>query len=543
VFLLLAVTIPPVIQSKLDDGVKDFTSINPNAQAQGTEGFRTWSNWADADAQPVFQSVYMYNITNAAEILASPGTKPSLTQHGPYVYQQFKVKFDFVYSTDYDNRQTLSFHEWEYYEFVREQTDPSLDPAVDTYTTMNLPFQAVTSAITMLGAGNDKWPQLEQGFAKYCPGAYTNDMQRMFTSTRTVKELLFGYVDCVTILAALPANGITPANTFPGLLGTNLPPSEGGNQSYVGSLVKRDTVYTGDDDPDYMRQYLEVAESKYLNVDFGVQTILGMQVDIDLAIWGCPTTFAALLNKCNPYPNRVYGTAGVQFKPNLQENSTVNVFVPELSRHAPMVNFDSVHVSDHGIDLLRYTLDPKILTNSSLNWDYYAYAHNGLLNVSMSKQGLPIFMSKPHFLDADVELLAGIDGLTAPVREDHDTWLDVEPLTGATMRANKRLQINLRTSPLNITSTPPFTLYPAVGTHYVPLAWIDENAEISSSKAAQFKSKVYGAQDAIHYVSLLGTILGSIFVGLAVMLLFISVSRTSTEQHRISGGINNQVGY
>ena len=44
-------------------------------------------------------------------------------------------------------------------------------------------------------------------------------------------------------------------------------------------------------------------------------------------------------------------------------------------------------------------------------------------------QGVPVIMSTPHFLDGDVALVDAIDGIQ-PVRELHQTYLHVEPLSG-----------------------------------------------------------------------------------------------------------------
>lgn len=62
--LLVALFVPPAIRTRLDDGIHDFVSLAPDAMEQQTEGFRTWANYADPDALPVYASVYMFNITS-----------------------------------------------------------------------------------------------------------------------------------------------------------------------------------------------------------------------------------------------------------------------------------------------------------------------------------------------------------------------------------------------------------------------------------------------------------------------------------------------
>ena len=303
---------------------------------------------------------------------------------------------------------------------------------------------------------------------------------------------------------------ITPAQTFPGILGTNLPPSNVTNQYVIGNLTKPDTILTGEDDAADLRQYVQWKGEQYLTV------------------WGAPSA------------NRVAGTDGSQFARDVKEGQTVNAWVSDLVRHAPLVNLDNEHVRDlHGLDLLRFTMDSKVLKNETLvpeNAAYFNVKHNGMLDLSHAKSGLPIFMSKPHFLDADESLQNDIIGLK-PDRDAHDTFLDVEPITGATMRARKRLQVNIHTAPFTVSSSVP-TWYAHVGDHFIPMAWIAESGDISESKAKDFKSSVYGARDAMKYVELIPTIIGSIFIGAAIVIFFIAAKRQAREV--ITSGEINQ---
>jgi lysosome membrane protein 2 len=239
--------------------------------------------------------------------------------------------------------------------------------------------------------------------------------------------------------------------------------------------------------------------------------------------------------------NRVYGSAGMKWQKGLKEGSTVVAWVDELMRHAPLLNANDLHVKSHGIDLLRYVLDPSLLLNATQvpsNADYYAHRFNGLQNMSIPKQTLAIFMSKPHFLDADANLIDNVVGMTPAIREAHDTMIDVEPLSGVTMRAAKRLQVNYALKPWSFSGlSGQFNWYAGVGKSsplggqlsFVPVAWVEESAEIDSDKAAQFRSKVYGAINAIKYVKLLGGIFGAVAVAVAVHMLLVAQSRAREE--------------
>ena len=50
-------------------------------------------------------------------------------------------------------------------------------------------------------------------------------------------------------------------------------------------------------------------------------------------------------------------------------------------------------------------------------------------------------MTTPHFYLADKSLIEAVDGMSEPEIAKHETSLDVEPITGATMAAHKRIQV------------------------------------------------------------------------------------------------------
>ena len=57
--------------------------------------------------------------------------------------------------------------------------------------------------------------------------------------------------------------------------------------------------------------------------------------------------------------------------------------------------------------------------------------------------GVPIVLSAPHFYNADPSLEKAVIGLKSDI-EKHDTYLDIEPMTGITLSAHKRGQVRIR---------------------------------------------------------------------------------------------------
>lgn len=97
----------------------------------------------------------------------------------------------------------------------------------------------------------------------------------------------------------------------------------------------------------------------------------------------------------------------------------------------------------HGVTLRRYEVNPKDSQNVSTNPEqgqYYNDSPNGLGNLTQVAT-LPLFISKPHFLDADPWYVASLVGMQ-PNRAIHDVYADVEPNTGALFRVRNRCQTN-----------------------------------------------------------------------------------------------------
>ena len=70
------------------------------------------------------------------------------------------------------------------------------------------------------------------------------------------------------------------------------------------------------------------------------------------------------------------------------------------------------------------------LSNKSQDPGFYFDGPSGVLNLTaVYPQHVPIFASKPHFLDGDPGYVANVTGLH-PNRSLHDSFLNVEPLTG-----------------------------------------------------------------------------------------------------------------
>eukprot|EP00795_Rhopilema_esculentum_P000574 gene574-10262_t len=125
----------------------------------------------------------------------------------------------------------------------------------------------------------------------------------------------------------------------------------------------------------------------------------------------------------------------------------------------------------------------------------------------------PILMSGPHFYQGDPMYYEAIDGLK-PNPEKHGTFLYVEPYTGITMKAFKRLQVNIE-----IQNDPGYeVIMHKVRDFLYPIMYIEEHGLVGDADAKKFKNQVYFAVSLGEYLQYGLIALGGVLVLSAVVV-------------------------
>lgn len=132
-------------------------------------------------------------------------------------------------------------------------------------------------------------------------------------------------------------------------------------------------------------------------------------------------------------------------------------------------------------------------------------------------------ISLPHFLHASPEIAKTIEGLN-PNQEEHSTYLDVEPITGFTLRFAQRLQINLLVKPARIIEA----LKNLKQNYIVPVLWLNETGTISDEKAEMFRKQV---TEKINLLGLVEMILLSVGV---VMFIAFMISYCTCRSKKVN---------
>lgn len=142
---------------------------------------------------------------------------------------------------------------------------------------------------------------------------------------------------------------------------------------------------------------------------------------------------------------QIRGTEGIFFRPNLKAGDELAIFTGDLRR---TFDLENTAVVDHmGVETLRYRFSHETFQGAfsqPQNAQWGSWCPDGLFYMGLVRDPeLPLYGSKPHFLDGAESLLEGVTGLE-PSREYHDSHIDVEPNVGASVDVQIQFQLNIR---------------------------------------------------------------------------------------------------
>ena len=144
--------------------------------------------------------------------------------------------------------------------------------------------------------------------------------------------------------------------------------------------------------------------------------------------------------------NDINGTEGLFFRPHLKEGDELTAFIDDIKRSVNIAYTGTADVL--GLKAFSYGIENNTFKSAFTypeNSRWESWCPDGLfyLGPTQAKE-IPVYGSKPHFLDGDPRLLDSVVGLEPPNREEHDTVIHVEPDTGANLGFKRQLQINMQ---------------------------------------------------------------------------------------------------
>ncbi|TNM92057.1 hypothetical protein fugu_019069 [Takifugu bimaculatus] len=188
-----------------------------------------------------------------------------------------------------------------------------------------------------------------------------------------------------------------------------------------------------------------------------------------------------------PQCNMINGTAGQMWPPFMTEESTLPFYSPDACRSLELV-----------------------------------YQRSGEMKDS------PVFISHPHFFNADPVLLDYVHGLS-PNEEDHGLFIDIHPLTGVPLNVSIRLQLNLYMKRVRgITETG------KISEVVMPMLWFEERGYIDGPILNTFHTNLVVLPAVMEYMQY-----GMIALGLATIIIAAFV-RYRVKRHKCGGGATSE---
>ncbi|KRG06261.1 hypothetical protein AWZ03_000894 [Drosophila navojoa] len=476
--------------------------------------------------QPLNFKVYIFNVTNPDMI--QQGAIPIVEEIGPYVYKQYrqkkvkhfsrdgskityvqKVHFDFDEDasapyTQSDRIVALNMHMNAFLQvFEREITDIlqgfanrlnsrlNRTPGVRVLKRLMDRIRGKRKSVLQIGE-NDPGLALLLVHLNANLKAVFNDPRSMFVHT-SVREYLFdGVRFCINPqgIAKAICNQIkeSGSKTIREQSDGSLAFSFFGHKNGSGHEVYE--VHTGKGDATKVLEIQKLDDSHNLHV------------------W---------LNSSNEGEtsacNQINGTDASSYPPFRQRGDSMYIFSADICRSVQL--FYQSDIQYQGIPGFRYSIGENFINDIGPEHDNECFCVDKLANVIKRKNGClyagaldlttcldaPVILTLPHMLGASNEYRKMIRGLN-PDAKKHQTFVDVQTLTGTPLQGGKRVQFNMFLKSINrITITENLT------TVLMPAIWVEEGIQLNGEMVQFFKKKLINTLktlDIVHWAGLCG---------------------------------------
>lgn len=201
-------------------------------------------------------------------------------------------------------------------------------------------------------------------------------------------------------------------------------------------------------------------------------------------------------SKCN----ELKGNDGSKFPSGLKQSDVLFLFLVADFCSAVPFTFDS-YSSVGSIRTMRF----KFHFNDS-RMD--CMPDSGTMDVSACHSDAPIFLSGPHFFGGADSLAHDVRGLS-PNQSLHESYIDVEPMSGILLRVAIRVQVNVKVQKDKLFHT---TRRLPFNEKVIPVLWMEQFAEASAQSLSELDRQIFVKVRALKYTSWSLVVIGSMMV-------------------------------
>ena len=236
--------------------------------------------------------------------------------------------------------------------------------------------------------------------------------------------------------------------------------------------------------------------------------------------------------------NTLRGTEGQFFHPFVQKDEKLDIFAPDLCRTLSIEFIKTTSI--RSIELYRFGISSSFFKPIDYNDETKCYcvkrSHeakkfcklSGIVDVSSCRKK-PVVLSTPHFFNGDPLLRQAVDGLS-PSAANHDTYIDIEPMTGAVLRVKRRLQVNLDMVAYNAWEASK-VLKDQRLIH--PFIWLEQSVVVPDEIAQRLENKLTKVVRLVRILSYAALITGPIIL-IATLIFICRDIRTEDKKIRSS---------
>lgn len=209
--------------------------------------------------------------------------------------------------------------------------------------------------------------------------------------------------------------------------------------------------------------------------------------------------------------NMINGTSGQMWAPFMTPESSLEFFSPEACRSMKLT-YNESRVFE-GIPTYRFTAPDTLFANGSVyppNEGFCPCRESGIQNVSTCRFGAPLFLSHPHFYNADPVLSEAVLGLN-PNPKEHSLFLDIHPVTGIPMNCSVKMQLSLY-----IKSVKGIGQTGKIEPVVLPLLWFEQSGAMGGKPLSTFYTQLVLMPQVLHYAQY-------VLLGLGGLLLLVPI--------------------